>query len=114
MKVIETKENDAGVLVVKENDTHREYDIFTYAWKWRWWKTYYWDKVASILSWTAIVTLEIDGSDTEITLTPESWEFLIPAWIANIFYFPEDTKMTETFKKGTKTEKFERYREWKK
>lgn len=112
-KTIKTKENDAGVLVIKEDDRKTRYEILTYFWNWRWWKIYFVDKVVQILSWTAIVTLEIDWKDNEITITSDSWDFLIPAWVPNIFYFPETTQMIEEFIKGTQAQEFKRYKEMK-
>jgi hypothetical protein len=114
MKTIDTKKSDAGILVTKESDTHTQYEITTNPWFWRGWKIYFRDKVVKILSWTAIITLELDGKDEEITLNSESGEFLIPTWVPNVFYFPELTKIIETFLRDTKTQEFERYRAMKK
>lgn len=114
MKLITTKENDAGVMKVFESDTTTKYDIFTFAGKYRGGKIYFADKVVNILSWKAIITMEIDGKDTTIHLSPEDNHYTIPSWIPNIFYYLEDTHMTEKFPKGTKTENFERYRDMKK
>ena len=114
MKIVHTKENDTGILLTKEDDTTTRYEITTFAWKWRGWKIYFASKIVQILSGTAYLTLEIDGKDEEIILTPKDWDFHIPEWIPNIFYFPELTQMVETFPKGTKVEEFERYRVMKK
>ena len=114
MEIVSTKHTDAWVMRVYENKTHKEYKIETFAWKWRGGKIYFWDKVAKILSGTAIITLEIDEKDEEIQLSPNSWDFLIPQWVPHIFYFPENCLMTERFKKGITVKDFERYRALKK
>jgi len=110
MKTIKTKESDAGVMVVKQDDTTTRYEITTLPWNYRGWKKYFTDKLVRILSGKTIITQEINGKDTEITLTPKSGDYIIPSWIPNIFYFPELTEMIEEFPNNTKTENFERYR----
>jgi hypothetical protein len=110
MKTIKTKETDAGTMTVMEDDKITRYEILTYPWNWRGWKIYFADKVVQILSGTVILTLEIDWKDKKITLNNDSWDYIIPAWIPNIFYFPETTQMVEDFPKWTKTKNFERYR----
>lgn len=107
---MKTKETDAGVLIVKESDTTTRYKITTLPWNYRWGKIYFADKRVVIVSWKAEVTLDIDGRDTTIILTPDSWEYIISSWVPNIFYFSEYTEMIEEFPKWTKTKNFERYR----
>lgn len=114
MNLISTKETDAGVMKIFEDETKTRYEIYTRAGFYRGGKIYFADKVVEILSGKTIVTLEINGEDTEITLSPESGKYIIPAGIPNIFYFPEDTQMVEEFEKGTESEEFERYRAMKK
>lgn len=114
MRIINTKETDAWTLITKEDETHTRYEIFTRAWFWRGGKSYFNDKIIRILEWTAMMTWELEWKDYEVVLTPENWEFKIPNGIPHIFYFPEDTKMVEDFPRGTKTEKIERYRAFKK
>jgi len=114
MKKINTKETDAWVMTIWENDSTTRYEITTLPGKYRGGKIYFWNKLVRVLSWNTLLTLEINGTDTEILLTPESGDYLIPAWVPNIFYFPELTEITEEFPKWTKTEAFERYRQMKK
>ncbi len=114
MRIIDTKENDAGIMTTLESDTHTRYEITTFAWKWRWWKIYYASKIIQILEWTCILTWQPDWFDDEITLNPSDWEFHIPEWIPHVFYFPELTKMIETFTRNTRIQDFEKYRAIKK
>lgn len=90
------------------------YDIFTRAWKYRWWKIYNSDKQYVILSWKCELTIEVKGKDMKSTITPENGVFLLEANTPHIFYFPEDTRLIEWFSQDTQYEDFERYRAMKK
>lgn len=110
---IETKENDIWILhKVNLTDT-TILNIFTRKWWYRWWKIYSKDKYFTILTWKVEVTTFEKSEDRKNTY--ESWDCIkIPAWIPNIFYFPENTEMLEWFPKDVETEKYERYRKFKK
>lgn len=109
MKNIQSKINSAWELHQVNLDKTSIYNIFTEAWNYRWWKTYSKDKFFVILSWKAEVTI-LDSENNDVKVTYQKQEIIkIPAWVPNIFYFPEDSEMLEWFPIDIKTEKFERY-----
>lgn len=110
---MKAKNNKIWDLYEVDLENTRIYNIFTKAWNYRWGKIYSEDKFFTILSWKVELTQRIWKSDEKTTHS--TWEIVnIPSWIANIFYFPEDTEMLEWFPQDVKTERFEEYYELKK
>ena len=68
-------------------------------------KVYFADKVFCSISWKAEVTTYEWGEDIKRVYTSSDGLIVIPSWVPNIFYFPEDTEMIEWFPKVVETEK---------
>ncbi len=112
MTKIESKQNSSWELFKVPLENTTVLNIFTKAWKYRWGKSYSEEKFFTIISGSVEVTVNIWDKDMKNTYSP--WLiFNIPAYIPNLFYFPEDTEMLEWFNKDVEIEKFERFREMK-
>lgn len=108
MKSSNTKISDAWVLHQIDLWSHTIYNIFTKAKEYRWGKIYTQNKLCTILSGSCELTMLINGIDIKETLLPGTIK-TIPAWIPNLFYFPENSEMLERFPKNSSSEKYDRY-----
>lgn len=114
MKEVNVKENDSWIMRTFKDETTTKYEIVTNKGFYRGGKIYFNDKIVEILSWKAVITMEVDWCDVTKELVPDDGTYTIPAWIPNLFYFPVKTIMTETFPNHTRTDDFEKYRKMKK
>lgn len=104
------KINEQGSMEIVDLVNTRFYIIFTKRGNYRGGKTYDKEKKFVLSSGKVILTIYENNEDKEQTFFP--WEIItIPAWIPNLFYFPEDSEMIEWFEKEAKSEYFERYKE---
>ena len=102
------KTTEAWSLVTSQLGKHTLYHIFTKKGHYRWGKIYSHDKWFIILSWSCELLTEEDSKESITTIVPWATHH-IPAWIPNLFFFPEDAEMIEWFDSNATATKYDKF-----